>query len=342
MRREPAMREFWRKRSVLVTGATGLLGGWLVKELISRGADVVALVRAENPRGMLSAEGMLEKISVVRGSLLDFAEIKRAMCEYSVDSVFHLAAQPLVGLAKLDPVNTLDANIRGTWNVLEAARQAQVGQVLVASSEKAYGHSDHLPYTEDQPLQGRFPYDVSKSCADLISKMYATTYELPVAISRCANLFGGGDLNSSRLIPSLIRSTLQGEQFVIRSDGHFVRDYIYVKDAVRAMLCLMQALSQDRTLSGEAFNFSMQVRLSVLDVVRHVLEAMHRTDLAPIIQNQASLEIREQFLSAEKARSVLGWHCRYNFANAIQETIEWYRGFFESEEPAFQLAKAAG
>lgn len=328
---------FWSGRNVLVTGASGLLGGWLVKELVEQGAEVVALIHDGAPKSMLFREGWINRINTVHGGLHDAALLQRAMSEYAVDTVFHLAAQAIVGVAKLDPVGTLKANVQGTWNVLEAARQTQVKQIVVASSDKAYGASDELPYREDQPLRGRYPYDVSKSCTDLISTMYAATYQLPVVIARCANLFGGGDLNFSRTIPGVILATLQGERFLIRSDGKFVRDFLYVKDAASAYMRLAEALADNRALAGEAFNFSLEIRPTVLDLVQNVLEMMHGEHLVPIIQNIASTEIREQYLSAEKARHILDWKPVYTLQAGLRETIDWYCNFLGIAE-----AKAVG
>lgn len=324
---------FWSGRNVLVTGATGLLGGWLVKELVEQGAEVVALIRDGAPKSMLVREGWINRINTVHGGLDNEDLLQRTMSEYSVDTVFHLAAQAIVGVAKVDPVATLKANVQGTWNVLEAARQTHVKQIVVASSDKAYGSSDELPYREDQPLRGRYPYDVSKSCTDLISTMYAATYQLPVVIARCANLFGGGDLNFSRTIPGAILATLQGERFLIRSDGKFVRDFLYVKDAASAYLRLAEALADNRTLAGEAFNFSLEIRPTVLDLVQNVLEMMQAEHLVPIIQNIASTEIREQYLSAEKARRMLSWKPVYTLRAGLQETIDWYRDLLGVAEP---------
>jgi CDP-glucose 4,6-dehydratase len=326
-------QNFWRGRSVLVTGATGLVGGWLVKELLELGADVVALVRDITPRSLLARESLFSQIVTVNGSLGDLPGIHRILSEYSVQTVFHLAAQTIVGVAKNDPVNTLEANVRGTWNILEAARVAKVGQVVVASSDKAYGSSDHLPYLETHPLQGRYPYDCSKSCTDLISAMYAATYGVPVGIARCGNIFGGGDLNFSRMIPDLIRTTLKGERFVIRSDGKFVRDFLFVKDAAGAYLCLAENLNRDRSLAGEAFNFSLELRHTVLDIVHTILEVMGRPDLTPIIQNAASNEIREQFMVCDKAREMLGWKPRFTLEEGLRETIEWYSNLLGIPHP---------
>lgn len=320
---------FWRDRSVLVTGASGLLGGWLVKELVERGSLVTALVRDSEPRSMLAREGWIHRIVVVRGSVEDAPLLRRTMAEYQIRTVFHLAAQTQVGVAKADPVSTLEANVRGTWTVLEAARLGEVGEVVVASSDKAYGASEELPYVETHPMQGQYPYDVSKSCADLISTMYAATYGLRTGITRCGNLFGGGDLNFGRTVPGLVKATLDNEPFVIRSDGTFVRDFLYVKDAVLAYMTLAEHLSTDESLAGAAFNFSLEERLTVLDIVERVLTMMDRRDLEPVIQNRATAEIREQYMSAAKARQVLGWSPRYGLDRGLQETIEWYRAFFE-------------
>ena len=318
---------FWRERPVFITGATGLLGGWMVKELVCRGAEVIALIRDGSPRSFIAQEGLLNRITIVRGSLEEYSQIRRALCEYSVDTVFHLAAQPLVGVAKLDPMATLDTNVRGTWHVLEAARNAGTRRIVVASSDKAYGPSDHLPYLETSPLQGQFPYDASKSCADLISRMYAATFNLPVTVVRCANLFGGGDLNFSRLLPDLIRSTLRGQRFVIRSDGKFIRDFLYVRDAVSGYLLLAEEMARNTSLAGEAFNFGLELRVSVLELVHKTLALMGRTDLQPVVENRISAEIREQYMDSAKARRVLGWLPRYTLEEGITETIAWYTLF---------------
>ena len=294
------------------------------------------------PESFLIGEGLADRIITVRGSLSDQAMLRRAISEYETGTVFHLAAQTLVGVAKRDPMSTLEANVRGTWNVLEACRQAQVKQVVVASSDKAYGSSSEpLPYLETHPLQGRYPYDCSKSCADLISTMYATTYGLPVGIARCANIFGGGDLNFSRIIPDVIRATLRGERFVIRSDGRFVRDFLYVQDAADAYLCLAENLSRDTTLAGEAFNFSLGMRTTVLELVQTVLELMGRPDLEPVIENTASSEIREQYMVCDKAKTMLGWFPQHSFEEGLRATIAWYSEFLRAESPALPLASAA-
>ncbi len=269
--------------------------------------------------------------------------LRRAISEYETGTVFHLAAQTQVGVAKRDPLNTLEANVRGTWNVLEACRQAEIKQVVVASSDKAYGSpSELLPYLETHPLQGRYPYDCSKSCTDLLSTMYATSYGVPVAIARFANIFGGGDANSSRIIPNVIRATLRGERFVIRSDGKFVRDFLYVQDAADAYLCLAENLSLNPALAGEAFNFSLEMKITVRELVQTVLELMGRPDLEPVIQNTASSEIREQYMVCDKAKTMLGWFPHHSFEEGLRETIDWYSGFLQADPPALPLVSAAG
>ncbi|MDO9091247.1 MAG: NAD-dependent epimerase/dehydratase family protein [Rubrivivax sp.] len=325
-----AANTFWHGRPTLVTGATGLLGSWLVPALHQRGADVTVLVRDALPRSLLVADGWLDKVNVVRGSLTDESLLRRVLAEYGVQTVFHLGAQTLVGVAKTDPLGTLEANVRGTWLLLEAARQAGVPQVIVASSDKAYGDSEHLPYREDHPLRGRFPYDCSKSCADLISTMYAQTYGLGVAIARCGNLFGGGDLNFSRLIPGVIMATLRGQPFQIRSDGLFVRDFLYVEDAAQAYVELAQALGRDSSLRGQAFNFGLELRPTMLALTQQVLQIMGRTDLQPQVLNVASAEIREQTLDAGKARQVLGWSPRHGMDEGLRRTVDWYTRHFET------------
>jgi CDP-glucose 4,6-dehydratase len=340
MTRDP---QVWRNRRVFVTGATGLLGGWLVQDLAERGASIVALVRDGSPRSMFVRQGWTDVVETVQGDLGDIDRLRRVLAEYEVETVFHLAAQTLVGIAKTDPVGTLEANVRGTWNLLEAARQiGRVGQLVVASSDKAYGVSDRLPYTESHPMDGRYPYDVSKSCADLICRMYAETYGLPVCVTRCGNLYGGGDLNFSRTVPGLIRATLAGERFLIRSDGRYVRDFIYVRDASDGYLCAAERMMADPTLKGEAFNFSLEVQLTVLDLVQRLLLMMGRTDLEPIIQNIATGEIREQYMVSEKARRVLGWSPKYGLDEGLRETIAWYRAFFAGEQDRQAATAAVG
>lgn len=321
-------RSHWVGRRTFVSGATGLMGGWIAKALADLGADVTVLVRDLTPNNMLSREGYLSRMTQVRGSIEDPFLLRRVFSEYGISTVFHMAAQPLVGVAKLDPVGTFEANIRGTWNLLEAARVSKVEQVLVASSDKAYGSTPDLPYRETHPLMADQPYDASKSCTDLLARTYARTYGLNVGIARCANLFGGGDFNLSRFLPGLIRSTYLDERFVIRSDGQYVRDYLYVQDGVNAYLTLAEQLANDRSLSGEAFNFSLEIRLTVLDLTRTVLRLMDASHLEPIILNQAQGEIREQYLDCSKSRKVLAWKPQHSLEEGLELTIDWYRDLY--------------
>ena len=325
---------FWTSRPVLVTGATGLLGAPLVRMLHGAGADVVALVRDWVPRSEAVRSGLLERVRVVRGEVCDQALLERVMGEYEVDTVFHLAAQTIVSIANRNPIGTLDANIRGTWCVLEAARRSPlVKQIVIASSDKAYGAQDELPYSESTPLEGRHPYDVSKSCADLIAQMYAHTYGVPVAITRCGNFFGPGDLNWNRIVPGTFRSALRGQRPVIRSDGSFVRDYIYVDDGAAAYLQTAEKLAGERGLAGQAFNFSNEAPLTVTALVQHILSAAGRSDLEPEVRNEASNEIREQFLDAKKARELLGWRPRFSLDEGLARTCAWYRTFLDEANP---------
>src|ERR1700691_2091348 len=297
------MNSFWQDRSVFVTGGTGLLGSWLVKQLMESGANVICLVRDWVPQSELVRSGRIEQVNTVRGDITDRELIERTLGEYEVEIVFHLAAQTIVGIANRNPISTFSTNIEGTWNVLEARRRSpKVASIVVASSDKAYGDQEHLPYNETMPLQGRHPYDVSKSCADLLAQSYAASYNLPVAITRCGNFYGGGDLNWNRVVPGTIRSILGGERPIIRSDGKFVRDYIYIEDAAAAYMLLAERLSLDGALRGQAFNFSYEIQLRVLDMVDLILQKM-RSSLRPKVLNQASNEIRHQYLSAERART---------------------------------------
>ncbi|GAB6194944.1 GDP-mannose 4,6-dehydratase [Lysobacter xanthus] len=319
---------FWQNRNVFVTGSNGFLGSWMISELNRRGANVVGLVRDVSATGK---GGLIEKsapASVVFGKLEDYEVLLRAINEYEVDTVLHLGAQPIVGIANRNPLSTFEANIRGTWNLLEACRQVStVKRVVVASSDKAYGEQPTLPYDESMPLQGMHPYDVSKSCTDLISQTYHNTYGTPVCVTRCGNFFGGGDLNFSRIVPSLIRSALDGERPVIRSDGSMIRDYVYVRDVAQFYLHLAEAMEDD-SLHGHAFNYSTESQLSVLDITRMVLRLMDRADLEPVILNEVRGEIPHQYLSATKAREMLGWTPRFSIEDGLRETIDWYRAYF--------------
>ena len=319
--------DFWRDRPVFVTGASGLLGSWLVRRLLTAGADVVCLVRDWVPQSEMVRSGLLEQVKVVRGDVCDRETVERTLGEYEIDTVIHLAAQTIVGIANRNPVSTFESNIRGTWTVLESCRRSPlVNQIVVASSDKAYGEHEELPYNEEAPLVGRHPYDVSKSCADLIAQSFAATYDLPVAITRCGNLYGGGDLNWNRIVPGTIRSVLRGQRPVIRSDGEFVRDYFYVEDGAAANISLAEKLANDPGLKGQAFNFSNETQVTVRELVERILKLMD-SNLEPDVRNEAVNEIRRQYLSAEKARDVLGWRPLFTLDDGLRATIAWYREF---------------
>ena len=318
-------KDFWQDRPVLVTGATGLLGGWLTRRLIENRASVVALVRDWVPASEFVREGMAGKVNVIRGGLASPYLLERALGEYEVEVVFHLAAQTIVSIANRNPLSTFESNVRGTWNLLEACRRSpKVKSVVIASSDKAYGEQKALPYKEDMPLQGQHPYDVSKSCADLIAQSYAHTFGVPVAITRCGNFYGGGDLNWNRVVPGTIRSIIRGQRPIIRSDGKYVRDYFYIEDGAAAYMLLAERLFEDSKLGGEAFNFSNEAQISVLDLVNSILAKME-SKLKPEIQNQVSNEIRHQFLSAERARKELKWSPMFTLDEGLEKTIAWYR-----------------
>lgn len=320
------MSQFWRDRRVFVTGATGLIGGHLTSKLLDLGADVVALTRDGVPHSLFARQGLAARVSIVRGDCTDFELLKRALAEYEIQTVFHLAAQTLVGVANADPLQTLEVNVAGTYRLLEAARQLPASpDIILASSDKAYGETDVLPYSENTRLEGRQPYAVSKSCADLIAQAYAQTYDLPVAITRCGNFYGPGDLNWNRIVPGTIRSALQGETPIIRSDGKHLRDYIYAADGVSAYLTLAQALSERPELRGEAFNFGSNAPVSVLSLVEQITAACGRADLQPQVLNQARDEIVNQSLNATKAREELGWQAEFGLERGLSETVEWYR-----------------
>lgn len=323
--------QFWKDRKVFVTGCTGFLGSWLTGSLIQRGTEVTGLVRDLVPESNLNRARFNERINTVRGGLEDYLLLERALNEYEIDTVFHLGAQTIVGIANRNPLSTFDSNIRGTWNLLEACRRSStVSRIVVASSDKAYGAHEDLPYNETSSLRGSHPYDVSKSCADLIANAYHETYDLPVCVTRCANFFGGGDLNFSRIVPGTIRSVLKNERPVIRSDGTSVRDYIYILDAVEAYLLLAESM-EERKIRGEAFNFSNEIQITVLEIARKIISLMGREDLQPQILNVAKGEIKHQYLSAKKAKDTLGWRPKYSLEDGLKETIAWYREFFEGQ-----------
>lgn len=322
------MTDHWRGRRALVTGAGGFLGSHLARTLAEAGAEVTVILRDEPALNAFDLHGLAAMTNVVRGSVTDLAVVQRAVNEYEIDTCFHLAAQALVGAANDAPLSTFESNIRGTWTVLEAMRLApRVRAVVVASSDKAYGSHERLPYTEDAALRATNPYDVSKAATDMIATSYGRTYSVPVAITRCANLYGGGDLNFSRLVPGTIRSVLNGERPVVRSDGSPLRDYLYVHDAVDGYLTLARALTSDDKLYGQAFNLGAGSPVSVLDLVHKVLSAGARPDLEPLVQATAPLrlEIQDQYLDSAKAAEVLGWRAVTDLDTGLRAAVDWYR-----------------
>lgn len=318
---------FWLDRPTLVTGATGLIGGWLVKRLLDLRADIVCVVRDWVPQSELAQSQQIEKVKVVRGDVRDRDLLERALGEYEIDTVIHLAAQTIVGIANRNPVSTFETNIAGTWSLLESCRRSPaVKHMVLASSDKAYGEHGQLPYTEETALEGRYPYDVSKSCADLIARSYATTYGLPIVTARCGNFYGGGDLNWNRLVPGTIRSVLRGQPPVVRSDGQYVRDYFYAEDGAALYTLLAERLAENPSLSGQVFNFSNETQVTVIELVERILRLM-KSDLRPEVRNEAANEIRRQYLSAEKARRMLGWQPLFTLDEGLARTISWYEDF---------------
>ena len=326
----------FKGKTLLVTGCAGFLGGWLSRALVEKGANVIGIDREYKPDAMIhELNGDAE---LIEGTIEDLDLMMDIVRSRKVEFIYHLAAQSLVGIASKDPIDTFKSNIEGTWNVLETARQLEqtsdvadrhLRGIILASSDKAYGDQKVLPYVEDAPMQGRFPYDVSKSCADLIARSYFASYKVPVCITRCGNLFGAGDLNLSRIVPDTLTHVLKGEPVTIRSNGKPVRDYLYIKDAVNAYLMLSERMWNDSSIHGEAFNISNQKPMSVLECVDKILDATGRQDLKPVIQNTATREIEEQFLDATKIKEVLGWKPLYEFEDALKESISWYKDLVE-------------
>jgi CDP-glucose 4,6-dehydratase len=315
---------FWRDRPTLVTGASGLVGGWVVTRLLEQQASVVCLVRDWVPDSLLLQQYQ-HRVTIVRGDVRYQALLERVLGEHEIDSVIHLAAQTIVGIANRNPVSTFESNIQGTWALLEACRRSPlVKQIVLASSDKAYGTADHLPYDETTPLRGQHPYDVSKSCSDLIGLSYAHSYQMPVVVTRCGNFYGGGDLNWNRLVPGTIRSVIRGERPVIRSDGEFIRDYFYVEDGAAAYLHLTEQLAANRALAGEAFNFSNEIQVTARALAEQVVRLMG-SNLTLDIRNEATNEIRHQYLSADKARRLLQWSPLFTLEQGLEKTIHWYR-----------------
>lgn len=324
------VNNFWQDKRVFITGASGLVGSWLVEELLNRNANVVILLRDWIPGCKLIYSKLLKKTNIVRGDLSDVKLLERVLNEYEIESVIHLAAQTIVPIANRNPLSTFESNITGTYNLLEACRSSKnISSVVVASSDKAYGEVVELPYKEIMPLKALYPYDVSKACADMLSICYATSFNLPVAVTRCGNFFGGGDLNWNRIIPGTIRSVIRNEIPIIRSDGKLIRDYIYVEDAVSAYMTLSQALTLDPSLRGEAFNFSNETQKTVYDLTLCIIKLLD-SNVKPIIQGKNINEIKAQYLDSSKAKKILSWYPEFGFEEGLKKTIEWYKKYLGS------------
>jgi CDP-glucose 4,6-dehydratase len=322
------MANYFMDKKIFITGASGLVGSWLVKEMLNSNCDITCLIRDSVPGSMFFSEGLDKKVTIARGELESLRDVERAINEYEPEAVIHLGAQAIVGTANNSPVGTFNSNIAGTWNVLEACRlhDKTVKSIVIASSDKAYGEQERLPYTEDSPLNAANPYDASKACADILARAYGKTYSLPIGISRCGNFFGGGDMNFSRIVPATIKNTLANKPTAIRSDGSYVRDYIYVKDAVGAYMLLAKK-TEEMKFHGDAFNFSNEIQLTVLEMVNRIMKLMGKS-IKPVIKNEAAGEIKKQHLSAKKARELLGWKSEWGIDRGLSETIGWYTEYF--------------
>jgi CDP-glucose 4,6-dehydratase len=319
----------WSSKNILITGGDGFVGGWLAKTLAGKGANVVILVRDIKKESVYRLLGLENKVTQVLGDLLDYDLLLRVFNEYSIDSCFHLAAQTLVQIANRSPLSTFESNIKGTWNLLEVCRNTKtIERVLVASSDKAYGIQKKLPYTEESPLLGIYPYDASKACADILSRSYFASYGLPVVVTRNANTYGGGDLNFSRIVPNAICSILKEKEFEIRSDGTPVRDYMYVEDAVSGYLVLAEKL-ENLGIKGDAFNFGTEEPVSVLQLFKEIATLCGKPDLKPKILGTAKNEIDRQYLAIDKAKKILSWKPDHSLRQGLEKTIAWYRDYLK-------------
>ena len=321
----------WKDSNVLITGVTGFVGTWLAKDLIEKGANVIAFVFKEPPNMPLKTMGIYEKIgAIVKGDVTSYDSVKSAFDNHKIDTCFHLAAQTIVGVAKNSPTITFDVNIKGTWNILEAARTSEtLKRLVLASTDKVYGEPIKLPIIEDHPLLAVYPYDASKACVERLARTFFTTYRLPVAMTRCCNIYGGGDLNFSRIVPGTIKSIISDQNPIIRSDGTPVRDFIFVKDASTAYILLAENIGR-AGVNGEAFNFGSNSPINMLDLTNKIIEVSGRTHLKPDVRGtkKPDAEIDEQYLSSEKAKKALGWEPQINLESGLKETVKWYEDYF--------------
>jgi len=321
--------DFWKGNNVLVTGGNGLVGSHIVEELLKNNANVIVLIRSQNPKSYFVTECLDKKTILAYGDLKDFKRIHDIISKYEIEYIFHLGAQPIVSTALINTVETFETNINGTINILESARLCNlVKGIVVASSDKAYGISKELPYTEETPLKGAFPYDTSKSCTDLIAQSYFKTYGMPITIARFGNIYGPGDLNFNRIIPGAIKAALLYETLDIRSDGKMIREYLYAKDVADGYLMLCENINKSK---GEAFNLSSGLKLTVIEVIERISKIINKKINYKIL-NIAKNEIYEQYLSTEKVEKFFGWKTKYSFENGIKETIKWYEKILNIEK----------
>lgn len=321
-------KNFWRNKNVLITGYEGFLGANLTKALLSCGANIAGIDIWVRRKNTIFAAEDYKKITVIKGSVTDYRLVNDIIRHHKIEIIFHLAAEALVGSCLADPLRAFNTNIAGTWKVLEACRNHKtIKSIIIASSDKAYGSHKSLPYKEDTPLIGNYPYDVSKSCADLIAYAYFHTYGLPVAVTRCGNIYGPGDFNFSRIVPDAVRCVLDGKKLLIRSDGKFTRDYVFVEDIVNGYVLLAEKMGK-LNLGGEAFNFSDENPITVIKLIKKIYQVLEKKPNYAVL-NQAKYEIKYQYLRSQKARKILHWQPRYTLAEGLKETVKWYKVYLE-------------
>ncbi|MBI2573087.1 SDR family NAD(P)-dependent oxidoreductase [Candidatus Woesearchaeota archaeon] len=319
----------WSNKNVFITGADGFIGGWIAKVLVERGANVVVLARDDKKESALKLHHIEHKVNIVHGDITDFSLLRRIINEYEIEYCFHLAAQALVQIANRSPLSTFETNIKGTWTLLEAVREVaspRFKALIVASTDKAYGIHEELPYTEESELRGIYPYDASKVCADVLARCYHKMYNLPICVTRKANIYGGADINFGRIVPDTFKSIITGQELIIRSDGTPQRDYMYVEDAADAYITLAENMHRPEIV-GQAFNFSSEKPVSVLELVNTIVKVAGK-QVQPKVLGQAKGEIDVQYLSRAKAEKLLGWKPRHSLEQGLSKTLEWYKGYF--------------
>lgn len=317
------MNGFWQNRPVLITGLTGFIGCWLARRLVEEGARVVGF-DLDSTGALDLHPGLAGRIKLFRGDILDQPSLTAALREQATDTCFHLAGQSMIETGLASPVRTFDINIRGTWSVLEACREAGVRRVVVSSSNTIYGNQSHYPFDEDAPLNGAHPYAASKACCDIITRSYAKSADLDAVVCRQTNTFGGADPHRTHIVPATILSLLRGERPVINSDGTPVKAYLYVEDTVSGYMALAEMAHQP-TVSGGAFNITAKEPVSVLDLVKAVIRVAGSTDEPEVRGTPATTRREREHLSPEKARMVLGWQAAHTLEAGLAKTWDWYR-----------------